>query len=85
MSRHLRPDPGLALEILAYSGGRGEEEPRALRLGGERVEVREVLARWKQPSGRFFRVATEDGHVHELFCREADLSWWLVVGGHPLS
>jgi hypothetical protein len=84
MSRDLRPDPGLAVEVVAYAGGRGEEEPRALRLGGAVVEVREVLARWTEPAGRFFSVATSDDQVHVLFCRAADASWWLVVGAHPV-
>ena len=70
---------GLPIEVLAYSGARGEEEPRALRLDERYVEVREILDRWREPAGHFFRVSADDGHVHLLFCRERDLTWWLPL------
>jgi hypothetical protein len=84
LSHYRHSEPGLAVEVHAYSGGRDEEEPRCVVIGGARLEVREILSRSQQPSGRFFRVATSDGEVHELFCRDSDGSWWLVAGEHPL-
>lgn len=84
MKHHPHPEPGFPLEVVAHAGGRPDEEPRTVVLGGKRLEVREILSRSQQPSGRSFRVATSDGAVHELFCRDCDGTWWLVVGEHPL-
>ena len=78
MSHAQHRDEGLPIEVRAYSGASGEEEPRALRLDERWWEVREILERWAEPRGRFFRVSADDGHVHLLFCREPDLTWRLV-------
>jgi len=72
-------DEGPPIEVRAYSGAFGEEEPRALRLGKSWCEVREILERWAEPGGRFFRVSADDGRVYLLFCREPDLEWSLVL------
>lgn len=72
MSAHSHSGPGLAVEVIAHSASRGEEEPRSVVIGGTRLEVREILSRSQQPSGRFFRVATSDAHVHELSAGRRD-------------
>jgi len=72
-------DEGLPIEVVAYSGSSGEEEPRQLRLAGRSSAVERILDRWREPGGRYFRVLTDDRHVHLLVCRDADLSWRLVV------
>jgi len=82
MGPPLHGDEDLPVEVVAYSGSRGEEEPRAVLLGGRELLVREVLRRWLEPTGRFFSVATDDGHVHLLHCRDSDQSWWLVAAPH---
>lgn len=74
----------IPLEVLAYSGSRGEEEPRALRLEERQLEVRTILDRWADPAGRYFRVSVADGSIHLLLCRETDLTWWRVTSdGEP--
>lgn len=78
MSLAQHRDEGLPVEVRAYAGAFGEEEPRALRLGEQWSEVREILERWAEPKGRFFRVSADDGGVYLLFCREPDLEWSLV-------
>ena len=67
------------VHVFAYSGASGEEEPRAIDVGGRRLAVLRISSRWREPEGRFFRVLCEDGEVRLLLCREPDLSWWLVT------
>lgn len=64
--------------VRAYSGSRGEEEPRAVMLEGFPLEVTAVLDRWREPDGRLFRVQLEDRRRVILRCREPDQTWWLV-------
>ena len=68
-------------QVHAHAGGRGEEEPRSFEWAGARLEVREILVRWREPGGRYFRVVAEDGTRYLLVCREPDLNWWLCPGG----
>lgn len=71
--------PVRSVQVSAYAGSRGEEEPRRLEVGGRELAVVEIVDRWQEPHGRFFRVRTGDGETHLLLCREADGTWWLVT------
>ena len=66
------------LEVIAYAGYRGEQEPRALVLDGERLGVEEVRRRWRQPDGRYFEVRLADGRVFVLHARGGEESWSIV-------
>lgn len=44
------------IEVIAYSGYRGDEEPRVVVIDGERRAVLEVRRRWRSPDGRYFDV-----------------------------
>jgi chemotaxis protein methyltransferase CheR len=68
------------VRVLAYAGAFGEEEPRAVALAQGELRVTEVLVRWREPDGCYFRVRTEDGDRRLLLRREPDLTWWLVDG-----
>jgi hypothetical protein len=63
------------VEVVAYAGYRGEQEPRALIVGGERIEVAEIVDRWLEPRARCFRVRTADGAVHRLRYDLDELCW----------
>ena len=67
-----------AVQVHAYSGYRGEEEPRVLVMAGSRLEIDQVLRRWREPEGRYFEVLDRNGGRHVLCCREPELSWWRV-------
>ena len=62
--------------VLAYSGYRGEQEPRAMVVAGARIEIDKIVRRWREPEGRCFEVLDRDGVVHVLLCAESDLTWW---------
>lgn len=66
------------VSVVAYSGSRGEEEPRALVLDGERLEVLGVADRWLDPAARYFKVRASDGNVHLLRCDGETQEWTLV-------
>jgi hypothetical protein len=66
------------IEVIAYSGASGEEEPRAVILGPERLEIAEITRRWREPDGRYFTVLTTDGRKLALFCAHPELEWFLA-------
>ena len=51
------------------------ERPLALTWGEQRLEIAEVLARWRGPGERGFRVKTVDGQAFELTYREIPDEW----------
>ncbi|MEW6409565.1 MAG: hypothetical protein AB1488_05570 [Nitrospirota bacterium] len=56
------------IEVISYSGYRGEESPKAFILHGESIEVIEILKMWIEESSetreskRFFKVRGSDGY-----------------------
>ncbi len=59
-----------ALHVECYAGGRGEETPRAVHLGGQRHAVAEVIDRWDDAGvthdrgvRRIFKVRLDTGQV----------------------
>lgn len=54
----------LEIQVDCYAGHRSEETPRALTIGGRRVEVVEVLDRWLAPDHRYFKMRGEDGDIY---------------------
>ena len=71
------------VEVDCYAGGRGDETPRVVLLGGREVTLR-VERRWiEEPVGstggerrRMFQVRLEDGRRCRL-AQEPDGSWTL--------
>jgi hypothetical protein len=82
-------DPGAGragdrVEVRCYAGGRGDELPRALLLGGREVVVRVERSWTEEPLGsggtgrrRLFQVRLEDGGRCRL-AQEPDGSWTLT-------
>jgi hypothetical protein len=73
------------VEVGCYAGGRGDETPRVVLLGGRELTVR-VERRWsEEPVGsggsahrrRIFQVQLEDGRRWRL-TQEPDGSWTLA-------
>ncbi len=57
-----------SIEVVAYAGYRGEQEPRAVVIDGDRLAVRRVKRRWRAPDGRYFEVEVDDGRRLVLRC-----------------
>jgi hypothetical protein len=71
------------VEVRCYAGGRGEETPRAVLLGGREVTVGVERSWIEEPVGssgtarrRLFQVRLEDGRRCRL-AQEPDGSWTL--------
>lgn len=74
--------PAQKIEVLCYSGYRGEEKPRAFILEGERIEVTEILKSWVEEAfedrsrKRFFKVKLKDGSTHKIYYDERSEEWY---------
>lgn len=72
------------LEVITYSGYRGEEVPRGFSLHEKRVEVVEILDTWIEEDftnkvrKRFFKVKGKDGDTHQIYYNEKTLAWFYV-------
>ncbi len=70
-----------AIEVVAYSGYQGEQEPRALIISGERLDVVAIVDRWYDPEARYFRVQASDGRGYLLRYDLEERAWSRV--GRP--
>ncbi len=72
------------IEVLAYSGYRGNEAPRAFILNGEKIEIIEVLTQWVEEDlenrrrKRVFHCKDKDGYVFKIFYDEMREEWYLT-------
>ncbi len=73
------------IEVIAYSGYRGEETPREILFHGERIEVTEILKRWieerlgDRSRRRFFEIRGSDRTIHLIYYDEKAKEWFCVV------
>ncbi len=55
------------------------ERPLALTWQGRRLEIAEILARWRGPNEKGFRVKTTDGQAFDLTYREIPDEWHIQL------
>ncbi|MBM4136084.1 MAG: hypothetical protein FJ241_04545 [Nitrospira sp.] len=70
------------IEVISYSGYKGEESPRSISIDGEKIEIIEILKMWiEEDAGRvrkrFFRVKGSDRYIHTLYYDEKLMNWFL--------
>ena len=66
----------LKMEIVeCRSDGDYAGRPLAVHWQGTRLEVAQILASWRRPEGKCYRVSTQDGQVFELTYLEAPDVW----------
>ena len=74
--------PKEKVEVIAYSGYRGEETPRAFKSQETRVGVAEIRSRWieegvgDRDTKRGFEVMGTDGVVYRLIYDEQKQEWF---------
>ncbi len=73
----------MAETVECHSGFEYAERPTALRWEGERLEIEAVLADWRIPGGKRFRVRTVGGQVFELFYGELYDEWRIHLVDQP--
>ncbi len=56
----------MKVEVVCYSGYKGDERPVRFRLGGQDYFVEELLDQWYGPQNIFFKVRASDGNVYIL-------------------
>lgn len=61
--------------VECHSGYEYAERPLAVHWQGERLEVKEILERWRVPGEKRFRVRTQDDQIFELCYHELDDLW----------
>ena len=72
------------VEVITYSGYRGEEVPRRFFLREKRVEIVEVLETWieedfaSKERKRLFKAKGDDGNTHQIYYNEKTLAWFYV-------
>jgi hypothetical protein len=74
--------PREKVEVIAYSGYRGEEAPRAFKWRGTKVQVAEISSRWTEEgvgdrdTKRGFRLIGTDGNPYCLIYDEETQEWF---------
>lgn len=53
-------------KVICHSGYTYAEKPVAINWQGHRLDVISIMAEWRTPHGRFFKVRTEDNLEFEL-------------------
>ena len=66
-------DP-LILKVECYAGYRGEETPRFIWLGEQKIKVMRVIDRWLAPDYRYFKILGED---RALYIIRHDIHRWI--------
>lgn len=51
------------------------ERPVAFTWQGERIHIDEIVAQWRTPNGKRFRVSCEDGRAFEIVFTEDTDQW----------
>jgi len=75
---------GERVEVIAYSGYRGEETPRAVSFRGKRMEVIEILKRWVEVRSdtkeirRFYQIKGSDGNLYTIYYSEESMEWFRI-------
>ena len=65
-----------AAEIVeCRSGAEYAERPLAFTWQGQRLEIAEILGRWRSPDEKGFHISTTDGQAFELVYREIPDDW----------
>ena len=70
------------IDVISYSGRKGDERPVTFILRGLRIDVVEILDHWVEEGvedkvrKRSFRVKGSDGNAHRIYYDEKVLEWF---------
>ncbi len=77
--------PDEKITVIAYSGYRNDESPRAFILYEEEITAEETISTWIEEdlSGesrkRYFIVKGSDGYIYKIYYDEKKKEWFLVL------
>ncbi len=66
------------ITVDCYSGYRGEETPRTVRIGDNTIEVKEILDRWLSPDHRYFKFLGDDQSIYIIRHDHQSMQWSLT-------
>lgn len=66
------------IQVQCYSGYRGEQTPRRIRLASGDIEVKQILDRWLAPDHRYFKILGADDAVYIIRHESASWQWELT-------
>jgi hypothetical protein len=67
----------MKVEVVCYSGYKGDERPVRFRLGVQDYFVEELLDQWYGPDDVFYKVRADDGNLYILRHNEREDEWSL--------
>jgi hypothetical protein len=73
------------IEVIAYSGYRGEETPRAIILHGKKIDIVEILNMWieesfeKKVRMRYYQIKGSDGLLYRIYYHEKAMVWFHII------
>lgn len=70
------------VQVYCYSGYRGEETPKSIKMGEEVIEVEKVLDRWLAPDHRYFKFLGKDKSLYIIRHDTTSLEWELTFYRH---
>ncbi len=65
----------MKIRVISYEGYRAEETPRAFFLGDRRVEVAEILDRWRGEDHEYVKLRGSDGAIYIIRYAMARDEW----------
>ena len=68
----------MKVRVIWYEGYRAEETPRAFFLGERRLDVTEVLDRWRGEDHEYVKLAASDGNRY-LLRYDCDADEWEMI------
>ena len=73
------------IKVIAYSGYRDDESPRAFLMNDETMTVVEIVDKWIEESfsdrtrKRFFIVKTQDNRQYKIYVDEKTSEWFCEI------
>ena len=71
------------IQVVCYSGYRGEESPVRFFLGERKIEVTEIIDRWLAPDHRYFKVKGDDKATYIIRNDIQADTWELTMFDRP--
>ena len=68
----------MKIRVDCYAGYRGEEAPRHLWMGDQKIEVRQIVDRWLAPDHRYFKILGDDEATYIIRHDTVSLDWELT-------
>ncbi len=72
----------MKIEVIAYSGYKANESPRAFIIDGERINIVKVISAWIEEEisaadrRRFFTVKGSDDKAYVIYFDEDQMQWY---------